>query len=176
MKKIIAIIVAVMMVLSGTVVAAAEETATLKVVSEAFTEEGQVKTVEIVAENVGGITALQLDLEYDETKLELVSVTTAETAPGTAKFMGIMVNSPIGYYIGNALQPSTGVTLKQPGNISIAWMNVMAQVIDADGVLVTLEFKAISDELGEATVGFANMHISRNKERVCPRLEYANTQ
>ncbi|MBQ7874504.1 MAG: hypothetical protein IJ306_05015 [Oscillospiraceae bacterium] len=130
MKKFISLILAVMMVLSCSVVSMAEETApAFKFVSEPFTEEGQEQTVKLVAENVGGITMLQFTIEYDAEKLELVSCTAADS-----------------------IAANTLVNAEKAGRIIVVYDSTVAAVIE--DAVVTMVFKAVSDELGETVIGF----------------------
>ena len=128
MKKLMALALAVVMVLSLGVTAIAEEKPNLKFETEPFTQEGQTKDVKLVAENVGEVTMLQLAIAYDAEKLELVNLVVEEP------FADGDINDAI------------------TGEIYIVWDSNKAASID--GVIATMTFKAISDELGEAKLGF----------------------
>ncbi len=139
MKKLMALALAVVMVLSLGVTAIAEEKPTLKFETEPFTQEGQTKEVKLIAENFGAISAVQFTVIYDAEKLELVSVDVSALTVGTNKAL---------------------VNKKTPGEIIVVWdadfnEDFEFEYANIEGVLATFQFKAISDELGEAMIGFS---------------------
>ncbi|MBR3934966.1 MAG: hypothetical protein IKJ57_00260, partial [Oscillospiraceae bacterium] len=127
MKKIIAVIFALVLVLVCSVTAFSGTAKVLKFVSEPFTEENGTQTVDLVAENIGEITMLQFAIEYDETKLQVESVT-------AAKFSGATTN------------------YSEPGVIFIVWDALSP--VNIDGTVATITFRAVSDVLCETSIGF----------------------
>ena len=127
MKKIIAVIFALVLVLMCSVTAFSGTAKVLKFVSEPFTEENGTQTVDLVAENIGEITMLQFAIGYDETKLQVESVT-------AEKFNQVLVN------------------YSEPGVIRIVWDALSP--VNTDGTVATITFRAVSDVLCETSIGF----------------------
>ena len=143
MKKLMALALAVVMVLSLGVTAIAEEKPTLELVAAEFTAKGQEKEVKVVAKNFSRITAFEFAFEYDATKLEVVTEVVVDEYGDEAVVPKVAVK-------GNLSEPIINANI--PGKIYINWDSLKAA--DINGDLVVITFRAISDELGETGFGF----------------------
>lgn len=140
MKKTIALLLALVLILSAAISASAEEDSVTKPISKIifgtadFTEKGQVKTLVIRAENFEPTTVMQIVVTFDEERFELQNV---ETGSETGGVKNRVTNSA------GSMIPDATISNPVPGEIDIVWDDIKA--ISGNGVLANLQFKFIGD-------------------------------
>lgn len=139
MKKIIALLMAMAMVLSLAVCASAATVATgINVVAEE--DAAGIVTVTVSAANVSDFSGLKLGLDFDETKVSLLHTDKATAATSSSTHANVVEVVDDGY----AAMASHNVTIKDTYIIVNDFVSAIDQWFDTtDNVLIKLYFKKV---------------------------------
>ena len=132
MKKSVAILIALVMVMSLAVNAVASGSEAIILGNAKFTELNEEQVITIEAENLDSISVIQLVLQYDSSKIELQNVVEAAEDGFT---LGQVKNAA------GAFTTDANICRTEPGIITIIWE--AAEPISGSGVIANLTFKAL---------------------------------
>ena len=151
MKKTFAILIALVLVLSLAVNAAAAGSQSIVLGNARFTEKDEVQTIAIEANNFDALSVVQVVVSYDSEKVELLDVIKEGENQGIVEgaagdnFNGATVSSPV------------------PGIVIFVWE--YAEAFSGNGVIANLRFKALSDDVG--VVKLSDAEYENEKTYVC---------
>ena len=152
MKKVLSALIAVtlmlqLLVMFGTVSAAGNASL---VVSSASGVEGATVTLEVQLVNNPGFHSLECDIEYDETKLELVSITAGEKlAPGATSV------DPENQFIctlGDGETPAKFIYMGVAVTDTVPPQIILNTLIEGDVTVAKLTFKMLATGTADVTV------------------------
>ncbi|MBE6900433.1 MAG: hypothetical protein E7479_07215 [Ruminococcaceae bacterium] len=151
MKKTLAVLIALVLVLSLAVNAVAAGSQSIVLGNAKFTEKDEVKTIAIEAENFDNLSVVQVVVSYDSAKVELLDVIEEGENQGIVEgaagdlFTGATVSSPV------------------PGIVIFVWEN--SEAFSGSGVLAEFRFKALSENVG--TIKLSDAEYEGEDTYVC---------
>lgn len=151
MKRTVAILMALILLVGLAVPLSAADMGKLVLGNEIFLKAGDTKTIPVSIENAGELSVIQFVVEYDSTKLELQNVTPTVIAE---KEVNIVTGAEKGTIL-DGVDSDVKVAkaqISQPelGKVSILWES--ENTIECNGVLAYLTFEALEDGIGKAGV------------------------
>lgn len=151
MKRTVAILMALILLVGLAVPLSAADMGKLVLGNEIFLKAGDTKTIPVSIENAGELSVIQFVVEYDSTKLELQNVTPTVIA---GKEVNIVTGAEKGTIL-DGVDSDVKVAkaqISQPelGKVSILWES--ENTIECNGVLAYLTFEALEDGIGKAGV------------------------
>ena len=151
MKRTVAILMALILLVGLAVPLSAADMGKLVLGNEIFLKAGDTKTIPVSIENAGELSVIQFVVEYDSTKLELQNVKPTVIA---GKEVNIVTGAEKGTIL-DGVDSDVKVAkaqISQPelGKVSILWES--ENTIECNGVLAYLTFEALEDGIGKAGV------------------------
>lgn len=152
MKKVLSALIAVtlmlqLLVMFGTVSAAGNASL---VVSSASGVEGATVTLEVHLVNNPGFHSLECDIEYDETKLELVSITAGEKlAPGATS---VDPENQFIFTLGDGETPAKFIYMGVAVTDTVPPQIILNTLIEGDVTVAKLTFKMLATGTADVTV------------------------
>ena len=161
MKKTFAILIALVLVLSLAVNAAAAGSQSIVLGNAKFTEKDEVQTIAIEACDLDALSVIQVVVSYDSTKVELLDVIEEGEKQG-------IVDGAAGELFGSAT-----VSSPEPGIVIFVWEN--SEAFSGSGVLANLRFKALADNVGliklsDAVYEDEKTYVCRDDANNIPRV------
>ncbi|MBQ3531012.1 MAG: InlB B-repeat-containing protein [Oscillospiraceae bacterium] len=156
MKRTVAILLALVLLLSFAVPLYAEDVASGRLIlgSEVFLEAGETKTIPVEIKDAGMLSVIQFVVEYDSTKLELQNVTPTVIA---GKEVNIVTGAEEGTILdgvdSQVSHAKAQISQPEAGKVSIIWES--ENQINGDGIIAYLTFQALEDEIGRAGVSLS---------------------
>ena len=156
MKRTVAILLALVLLLSFAVPLYAEDVASGRLIlgSEVFLEAGETKTIPVEIKDAGMLSVIQFVVEYDSTKLKLQNVTPTVIA---GKEVNIVTGAEKGTILdgvdSQVSHAKAQISQPEAGKVSIIWES--ENQINGDGIIAYLTFQALEDEIGRAGVSLS---------------------
>lgn len=136
MKKIAAVVIALMLVISSVATVFAAQGPTIILGKASFSTAGEKKTVSIEGKDLEKIVVIQFTLKYDSTKFELQNI-----SDGTESYAGTIPGAA-----SNGIIPDATVGSAEAGKVTVIWES--EKTLSGSGILAELEFSALTDDAG----------------------------
>lgn len=136
MKKIAAVVIALMLVISSVATVFAAQGPTIILGKASFSTAGEKKTVSIEGKDLENIVVIQFTLKYDSTKFDLQNI-----SDGTESYAGTIPGAA-----SNGIIPDATVGSAEAGKVTVIWES--EKRLSGSGILAELEFSALTDDAG----------------------------
>ncbi|MBQ6878261.1 MAG: DUF2012 domain-containing protein [Oscillospiraceae bacterium] len=135
MKKVFAVLLAVMLLVSSIATVSAADNPTFVLGKAAFANKGDTAVMTIEVKNFDSVSAIDFTVLYDGTKLELMNI--SDGSDGS--LANLLPNAGKNDFAGAT------VSCVEQGRIEVAWDSISGYSVGLTGVILEFEFKALVD-------------------------------
>lgn len=136
MKKVFAVLLAVMLLVSSIASVSAADNPTFVLGKAAFANKGDTATMTVKAENFSSVSVIHMVLLYDSEKIELQNISDGSGDAARGVVIGAEKN-------GFLLVEKADITCIEPGKINVVWDVV--RNVSLNEVILEFEFKSLVD-------------------------------